>query len=429
MSTTPDQPASGPRRGALLVIFLVVFIDLIGFGIVLPLLPLYADQFTVDESGWIIGALMASFSLMQFLFAPIWGAASDRWGRRPIILIGLASSCFFYSLFAWASLQNSLVGLFIARIGAGIAGATIPTAQAYIADTTTAENRTRGMALIGMAFGLGFTLGPVFAYAALVGGGQSLGAGPGLLAAGLSLTAWVLAIWKLPESNRFRQSAVALDVAPQSRHAGWWRGDAWRAALGSRALRYLILGFFVVILCFALFETSFSMLLRGSEHSQYNPFQFDLPQICLVFAGIGLLSALIQGGVVRPLSKKISNRTLAISGALIEVVGFASLSWAVQSQKLAAVFSALFVIVIGYACLQPSLYALLSRWSDPKTQGAALGVGQSASAMGRILGALFSIPLIRIAAYVPALVSAAAMAIALVAILLACRYGRDYQET
>eukprot|EP01046_Picozoa_sp_COSAG06_P076947 COSAG06_NODE_24803_length_652_cov_0.822785_1_plen_186_part_01 len=154
-------------KGALGVIFLTVFIDLLGFGIVLPLLPLYADIFGTDPSGIVIGMLMACFSIMQFIFAPIWGAISDRIGRRPVIIIGLAGSVVFYTLFGIAAIYQSLFGLFVTRIGAGIAGATIPTAQAYIADTTTKENRTRGMALIGIAFGLGFTLGPLFAFFAV----------------------------------------------------------------------------------------------------------------------------------------------------------------------------------------------------------------------------------------------------------------------
>ncbi len=148
-----------PRRGSLLVIFLTVFIDLLGFGMVLPLLPIYGKQF--DASFTTLGLLMASFSAMQFLFAPLWGRLSDRVGRRPVLLLGLAGSVVFYTLFGVATVYESLAGLFIARIGAGIAGATISTAQAYIADSTSLENRAKGMALIEAAFGLGFTFGPL----------------------------------------------------------------------------------------------------------------------------------------------------------------------------------------------------------------------------------------------------------------------------
>src|SRR5262245_12281029 len=157
-----------------MIIFITVFIDLLGFGIVLPLLPRYAKHF--NTSGPTLGLLMASFSAMQFLFAPIWGRISDRVGMRPILVLGLAGSAIFYALFGYATslgAQGELLGLsvvpwlFICRIGAGIAGATIPTAQAYIADVTGPEERAKGMALIGAAFGIGFTFGPLLGAAFL----------------------------------------------------------------------------------------------------------------------------------------------------------------------------------------------------------------------------------------------------------------------
>ncbi|MDB4380339.1 MFS transporter, partial [Mariniblastus sp.] len=239
----------GATKGALGVIFLTVFIDLLGFGIVLPLLPLYADIFGTDPSGIVIGMLMACFSIMQFIFAPIWGAISDRIGRRPVIIIGLAGSVVFYTLFGIAAIYESLFGLFVTRIGAGIAGATIPTAQAYIADTTTKENRTRGMALIGIAFGLGFTLGPLFAYFAVpqeiaVEAGAEVsqlgdpGAGPGFVAAGLSAIALLLAIFRLPESHHPSQGK-------SGNTRKWFDLSAWKTAVGNPAMAYLLLGFFV----------------------------------------------------------------------------------------------------------------------------------------------------------------------------------------
>src|SRR5262245_53183113 len=157
-----------PSHGSKLVIFLTVFIDLLGFGMVLPLLPIYAKSFGVHESGWVIGLLMSSFSAMTFIFAPLWGRASDRVGRRPVLIVGLVGSMGFYILFGIATVLQSMTLLFVARIGAGIAGATIPAAQAYIADVTSLKDRARGMALIGAAFGLGFTFGPLLGAAALL---------------------------------------------------------------------------------------------------------------------------------------------------------------------------------------------------------------------------------------------------------------------
>ena len=189
-----------PRRGSLLVIFLTVLIDLLGFGIVLPLLPIYAAQFEPHPTGIQLGALMASFSAMQFLFAPLWGRISDRIGRRPVIMVGLFASLICYLLFGWATVRKSLVLLFVSRIGAGMAGATISTAQAYIADTTSVEGRAKGMALVGMAFGIGFTFGPLLGYLAVPDGQGDPGPMPGVMAAVLSGVALVLAWFLLPES-------------------------------------------------------------------------------------------------------------------------------------------------------------------------------------------------------------------------------------
>ncbi len=238
--TTPSSPMQSPtpellpsgksRKSALFIVFLVVFIDLLGFGIVLPLLPLYADTllkplFPGEHQevvhGVILGLLMSCFSLMQFLFAPIWGRISDRVGRRPILLLGLVGSVLFYLLFGIASdlghegwLFTSLVLLFVSRLGAGVAGATISTAQAVIADCTPPQERSRGMALIGAAFGIGFTFGPLVGFASLK---FPRAGAPGYIAAGLSLVALLLAIRRLPET-----------VSPDTRglRRGWldWKG-------------------------------------------------------------------------------------------------------------------------------------------------------------------------------------------------------------
>ena len=195
--------AKPPAKGALLIIFLTVFIDLLGFGMVLPLLPIYGQHFaemhgfSEQQTGLVVGLLMSSFSAMQFLFLPVWGRLSDRFGRRPVMIIGLAGSTFFYAMFGVATMWRSLTGLFITRIGAGIAGATISTAQAFIADSTGKNERAKGMALIGAAFALGFTIGPVLGAPALgrrTGGDQSLARIPGRGALGRAL---LLAIFRL----------------------------------------------------------------------------------------------------------------------------------------------------------------------------------------------------------------------------------------
>ena len=415
-----DGKASTPApatRGSLLVIFLTVFIDLLGFGIVLPLLPIYADIFGQDESGIVIGLLMASFSIMQFIFAPIWGSLSDRIGRRPVIMIGLAGSVVFYTLFAFAAMYQSLLWLFITRIGAGVSGATIPTAQAYIADTTSNENRSRGMALIGMAFGLGFTLGPMFAFFAVPTGDTDPGAGPGFVAAGLSAVALLLAVFKLPESLHTDSKTAARK---------WFDWTAWKAAIGNRAMMYLLLGFFLCIFAFASFETTLSLLIKGSKHYANPPFNFSFKQVCGTFALIGLLVAIVQGGIVRQLAKRVSETKLSVAGAILEVVGFGVLAYGVKIASETWLFSALGIIVVGYSFLQPSIYSLISRWSDPATQGRTLGVSQSISALARILGSGLGIPMMMSSIYLPYFVGSAMMLFVAIAMFLAGKIGRDF---
>ncbi|MEM7784998.1 MAG: MFS transporter [Planctomycetota bacterium] len=419
LSEELDPPISEPTRGSLAVIFLTVFIDLLGFGIVLPLLPIYGDIFGTDPGGFIIGMLMASFSIMQFIFAPIWGSVSDRIGRRPVIIVGLAGSVIFYLMFAFAAMNESLTWLFVTRIGAGIAGATIPTAQAYIADTTTKQNRARGMALIGVAFGLGFTLGPMFAFFAVPTGKGDPGAGPGFVAAGLSLIALLMAIFKLPESH------VPGNQSGNTRQ--WINLEAWKTAIANRAMLFLLAGFFICIFAFGAFETTLSLLIKGSKTIENAPFTFSFQKVCLTFALIGLMVAVIQGGIVRRLAKKVPESILAVAGAVIEVIGFGVLAYATHSASEAWLYGALAVIVTGYSCLQPSLYSLISRWSDPAKQGRALGVSQSVSAMARIFGSGLGIPMLKASLIFPYLLGAILMGGVGILVGYACKIGQDFE--
>ena len=251
-----------PRKASLLVIFLTVFIDLLGFGMVLPLLPIYAKDFALQlgleeghsQVGLLIGLLMSSFSVMQFLFAPLWGRLSDRIGRRPVLMVGLAGSVVFYTLFGVATVLKSLPLLFVSRIGAGIAGATISTAQAYIADATSLENRAKGMALIGAAFGLGFTFGPLFGFLAVPSGSGRSGARARLCgrgAVGRGAGCW-------PISNCPRACKPGNQAA--ARH--WFDRQALRDALATPAIGVLLLAIFVCVFSFANFESTLSLMVK-----------------------------------------------------------------------------------------------------------------------------------------------------------------------
>jgi MFS family permease len=397
---SPESPPSRPSRSALLIIFLVVFIDLFGFGIVLPLLPRYGKEFLANGpyeawAGPILGALLASFSAMQFIFAPIWGRVSDRIGRRPILLMGLFSSVVFYTLFGIASTfgtegyrELGILLLFLSRIGAGIAGATLGTAQAAIADSTPGEGRSRGMALIGAAFGIGFFFGPILGFLALWLDPEAKG-GPGYLAAGLSLIAFLLGVALLPETRR--PGAVS--------HARrrWLDREGLRAALSVPAVGVLILTFFLSTVAFANFEPTVALLTTGDTLRLGDRNNF------LVFAYVGLVLGLAQGGLYRPLARRVREVTFMIAGSLLMAVGLGAVGLvaAIASQPgaaspevlIAALLVALAIPITGFAFVTPSVQALISRLSDPNRQGEILGVNQSASAMARILGPAVGVPL------------------------------------
>jgi len=411
-SIPTDAPAVGGRsaKSALFIVFLVVVIDLLGFGIVLPLLPRYGEQYVgswlgnpataeaAHQHDWrvgaIVGALLSIFSLMQFLFMPIWGRLSDRVGRRPILLIGLGGSVVFYALFGYASdlpaaewAGLALLLLFVSRLGAGVAGATIATAQAVIADCTPPERRKHGMALIGMAFGIGFTFGPLVAVASLYWAPPGYQGVVGYCAAGLSLIALVLGVVLLPETRRFGAAP------PLRRKLLDWA--AARFALASPAVGPVVLAFFLTTLGFAMFEVTLSLLFKDTlDISDKNN--------GLLFAYIGLVLALAQGVLYRRLAKRVSEPTFMAAGMVLMGVGVASLAAANAlananllpfGAMLGLVMAILTVAVVGFALLTPSAQALVSRRSDPEKQGEILGVNQSASAMARILGPMISLPL------------------------------------
>jgi MFS family permease len=420
-----------PRKASLLVIFLTVFIDLLGFGMVLPLLPIYAKDFAEQlglepghsRIGVIIALLMSSFSFMQFMFAPLWGRLSDRVGRRPVLMIGLAGSVVFYTLFGIATVMKSLPLLFASRIGAGVAGATISTAQAYIADATSLANRARGMAMIGAAFGLGFTFGPLFGFLAVPSGTGDPGPGPGYAAAGLSAIALCLAYFKLPESLR---------PDSQAQRPHWLDTRALRGALATPAVGLLLLTIFIYVFSFANLESTLSLMINAEDVG----YAFDFREVCLTYAFIGFVLTMVQGGIVRPVSTRVPEAVMAMGGSVVEIIGFVVLTQAAITPSLPLLLVGLGIVVTGFAFVTPSLNSLLSRWSDPAKQGGILGIGQSISALSRILGPMAGVPLFENrdlaerlgvkAAQMPLILATTMTIVALVCVVVAAKSGRDF---
>jgi DHA1 family tetracycline resistance protein-like MFS transporter len=433
-SDAPAAPAKYGPRAAMMIVFLVVFIDLLGFGIVLPLLPRIAESYVLQVfpkegnaapvqdmaelaranplAGFIVGMLMSSFSLMQFLFAPVWGRLSDRIGRRPILLIGLFGSVVFYSLFGYAASLKpdeqagiALLLFFVARIGAGISGATISTAMAVVADCTPPDKRKHGMALIGAAFGIGFTFGPLIGFGCMrfnPGHYELIG----YTAAGMSLLALLLGLALLRETRIFGKESTV------RRHLFDW--SATRHVLTDGAIFPVILTFFIASLGFGAFEVTLSLFLKDN-------FGFLEADSFLIFAYVGFVLMLTQGFLYRRLATRWSEATLmaigigfmalgvalmggisfvvslnppggALDAAVVGIIGhFASRGH--STGMYAALFTALTAAVVGFAFLTPSAQALISRRTSADRQGEVLGVNQSASAMARILGPLFGVTL------------------------------------
>lgn len=419
MSDTPPASASPkPTKGALLIVWLVVFIDLLGFGIVLPVMPRQAEPYLAHlglsstSKGAVIGVLFSIFSVMQFVFSPVWGRISDRVGRKPVLLVSLLGSVVFYALYGVAvslpaeSANLALALMLVARVGAGIAGASVGTAAAVIADCTTPDKRAKGMALIGIAFGAGFTLGPLIAYFGLAAFAQQPW-GVGALASILSAIALVIAV------------AVFKETRDPNNKAGKEFFSVARSleVLKMPTVGALVLIYFLAIFAFANFEATLALLTRSA-------FGLTDDDNFLVFAFVGAV-LMFAGGLYRPLAKKGSERKLLRTGIVLMLLGLggiaavAYLSADPPAGLKTVFYCAMSVSVIGFAFTNPSVSALVSKGADPARQGEVQGVNQSFAALGRITGpflgsVLFQAEPSRTLPYV-----AAALALLLVLALLA----------
>ena len=410
------------RKPSVLVIFLTVFIDLVGFGIVVPLVPVYSKHLVPDcvpaawAQGLVIGIIIASFSAMQFLASPIWGRLSDRHGRRPILLISTAGAAISYALFAWSSaLHSHLAGLLLmigSRMLAGAFGGNITVAQAYIADISPPEQRSKKMGLIGMAFGLGFIFGPAIGGLSL----KYLGAtGPGWIACGLCTANFLLAWAILSESLKPSSEHVA-----QRPHL-----DQWAHTLRQPKIGLLVIVFFLATFCFSCFESTLALLVSDNFHLDIEKDQTSASSVAsYLFVYCGLIGAFVQGGAIGRLVKRFGEpRLIALSlvltamsmAALPFIGGSAPLSWGVlvraEGFSWVVLLAALAFLSVGTSLTRPPLFGMLSNLTAAHEQGANLGVAQSAGSLARILGPIFATGLLQWHAAVPYLVCAAVLAI------------------
>ncbi|MEO5804866.1 MAG: MFS transporter [Verrucomicrobiota bacterium] len=362
------------KKPSILIIFLTVFIDLIGFGLILPLLPIFSKNF--GASDFVIGAIMASYSLMQFIFAPIWGRLSDKIGRRPVLLGSTACAVGSYVLFAIGSGmtdQKALWLILASRLFAGICGANITVAQAYIADITPPEKRSARMGLIGMAFGLGFIFGPVLAAVSIHFFGLT---GPGWTAAGLCALNFILALAMLPESWK-----------PSSEHVAQRpRVAQFIHTMQHPGLRLLIAIFFLATFAFTCFETTIGFLVGKL-------FNLDLTNgknastIALLIAYCGVLGALVQGGLTGRLVKKMGEPKLIAVSLVLAAIGIGTMPYLKTWSMLLV---GLGVFAIGSSLTRPPVFGMISNLTLRTEQGTTLGVAQGVGALARIIGPIFA---------------------------------------
>jgi DHA1 family tetracycline resistance protein-like MFS transporter len=364
-------------RRTFLVVFLTIFLDLVGFGIIIPIQPFYAEVFGASPT--VVTWLGASYSLAQFVFVPLWGRLSDRVGRRPVLLVSIAVAAVGYVLFG---LADDLWMLFAARILSGVGTANIATAQAIVADLTPREGRAGGMALVGVAFGLGFIVGPAIGGVA----GQWGLAVPAFVAAGLSALNLLLALWLVPETHPVERRGAVVAAA------SWAR---WRAAVARSDVVALLAVSLAVTAGFSMMEQVLGLFV---ERTFLPPLAGEAPALreahARAAAGlttwllvvVGVTAIVVQGGLVRPLVRRFGEKRLLVAGALLQasaLAAFPALGW---TGSFPALLAGGALLAVGAGFVNPSLSALLSLTSSDDDQGGTLGLGQSTSALGRVLG-------------------------------------------
>ncbi len=352
------------RRSPLLVLFVTIFIDLMGFGIIIPILPIFATQ--LGANGFMVGVIAMAYSLFQFLFAPFWGNLSDRIGRRPILLSSIVIIAGSYVLFAHA---NTLFLLLLSRVLAGVGAANISAAQAYISDISKPEERVKNFGIIGAAFGLGFIIGP------MIGGiiKETYGVvWVGYFAALMSVFNFVLAYFLLRESLEEKSPDKPLFTNPLTSVIG---------GLRTKGIQLVLLLNFIFLLAFSKMQITATLL--WNQH-----FDLNVKEIGYVFAYIGLMATLIQGTLLGRLNKWLGEKKLLISGTVFTGIGLLALPLVPPALFIPLELVAITFLSIGSAFLNPTMSTAVSKLSDRTAQGMALGNLQAIGSLARTFGPL-----------------------------------------
>ena len=356
-----DRP---PRKGTISVLLLIVFIDMLAFGIIIPFMPFWAQSYGASPA--MVAFLFATYSLFAFISSFPWGVVSDRWGRKPIMCLSMLGSAIS---FAWVGQADALWMLFAARALGGLMGGTLPVAQAYIADITPKEDRAGRMGLMGAAIGAGFVFGPGIGWALTrFGSGDTDFATAFTVAAGISLIGFIAALVFLKEPPR--RTEVGLDRSLAGRM------KAFSIAAKTPAVLYPLVILTMIAFCMGGLESTFALWTERQLH-------WGVRENAIFFFYIGIVMVLVQGGVVRPLVKRVGEGRVVIAGTLLMAAGFAMVL-VVYTPFLAFVGG--FLIAAGFGLSSPALHAMISQNAPVEHQGAAMGSSQSAQSLCRILG-------------------------------------------
>lgn len=354
------------NKKAFTIIFLTVFIDLLGFGLVIPILPTYAKE--LGASNVEVGFLAGIFSIMNFFFTPFLGSYSDRVGRRPIILVSIAANVVGYLIFGFA---GNLTLFMLSRVVNGIGSSNIAAAQAYISDITKPEDRTKYLGMIGAAFGLGFVFGPA------AGGFIKSHYGfewVGFTAAILCGINFLSAYFFLPESIKEKNASSPIRFIPLRDYAN---------ALQKPLLREILILWIIYIMAFTMMQTVSALLWK-----EY--YGMDEKHIGFIFAIIGISSAIAQGGLVGLLSKKLGRNRILLLGCVLMFLGLGMIPLIPKDWFWTGTVLWIALTAIGGGCLTPSLQSLVSLISPPSEQGRMLGLSQSLGSLSRVLGPAIS---------------------------------------
>lgn len=364
------------KNSPLLPIFLIVLVDILGYTIILPLLPFYAEH--LGASPFVVGLLISSYALCQLIAGPILGSMSDKAGRRPLLIVSQIGTLIGFLILSQAT---ALWLIFVSRIIDGLTAGNLTLAQAYIADVTEPENRAKSFGVIGIAFGLGFLVGPAIS-GILAGYGYAY---PIYAAAALSATS-IFCTWALlPQATPGQAGGSASDTGPAGRRLGLLEWSGYVAYFRRPGLRELLLEYFLFAICFAMFTSGFALFAqrRFTWHGQ----EFGAKQVGFVFAYVGFLGIILQGGLIGRLVKWLGEHKMVKSGFLCTALGYGTLGFI---YKIPALLGVSAVASYGTGVLRPAVTSLITQKVSRQEQGVVLGLTQSLTSVAQIFAPLLS---------------------------------------